>query len=518
MYDAILISTHYNYSDDGSSIPDENTGEYEDLSMIIPLGIIHIAQYLYDCGFRVRVVHIPHEVHFLRRFGIDPNGTENLIEMILKEYPARVCGIQAHWYLYCGGAIFISRLYKRLFPESKIFLGGYMATACWREFLELSKDIDGMILGEGEKTLKVVLEKVLQSRDCDLNDVNGVAFRSEKNEVIYNPPNETSVLGLHEIPIIHPDSAPFRNILWQKRHYINISRGLCPEKCSYCVGNNKEINTRTYQTLKMDKTLEQIRVYEDFGFHDLFLGENHFLNMPLMKELVEGIAKEDFKLNFELEAHPLTFENQALLEKMIQARFWRFTMGCESGSDSLLRRVGRSSTARQIVESTKRIADSGAIVLTSWISNLPGETQSEFQETQEVMRQVVKVGGFIYWIENLHVLPGSELYEKPEYWNIDILLTKLEDWVRWSILSKRYVPFEEAHEDPLDYLTHLNRNASPEGMIKRFYSNRKFALSLTPQMKLNLKTKFKNLPSEILETEMKALEWYENNGSELWLF
>lgn len=135
-----------------------------------------------------------------------------------------------------------------------------------------------------------------------------------------------------------------------------------------------------------------------------------------------------------------------------------------------------------------------------------------------MLNNVVKAGGFIYWIENLHVLPSSQLYEKPQHWNIEILLKDLEDWIRWSILSKRYVTFEEAHKDPLNYLTHLNRNVSPEEMIERFYSNRKLALSLMPEMKFNLENRFKNLPSDILKTEMQALEWYESKGWKLWLF
>ena len=53
----------------------------------------------------------------------------------------------------------------------------------------------------------------------------------------------------------------FVNIFWQQRHFMNISRGLCPERCSYCVGNNTDMNPRPYQTLKIDKILEQLGVF-----------------------------------------------------------------------------------------------------------------------------------------------------------------------------------------------------------------------------------------------------------------
>lgn len=518
MYDIILISTHYNYTSDGKPIPLNKSDEVEDLSMDIPLGIIHLAQYLYNCGIKVRVVHIPHEMHHLRRFGFDDNLVNSSVEKILKNYPAHVCGIQVHWYLYTGGAIFISNLYKTYFPESKIFLGGYMATACWKEFLKASKNIDGVILGEGEKTFKNIFDKLLTSSELNLNDVEGLAFRVADQGIIYNPPRHNSVLKLDEIPVIHPDSPPFKSICWQKRHFINISRGLCPEKCAYCVGNNRAINTRSYQTLKIDQILEQLRIYHKFGLRELFLGENHFLNIPFMTELIENIIAENLTLHFELETHPVVFENKKLLEKMIQAKFYRYTMGCESGSNSLLKRMGRRSNSAQIHNSVKEIAERGGIVLTSWITNLPGETELEFRETQQTMQDVVKAGGFIYWIENLHVLPGSKLYENPQRWEIEIIVNNLEDWIRWSVLSKKYVTFDEACQEPLTYLTHLNINVSPEEMIERFYSNRKLALRLIPDMRSNLARNSKNISSDILDTENGVLDWYEAKGWKLWLF
>jgi len=518
MYDAILISTHYGYESDGQMIPPYDATDHEDLSMIIPLGIIHIAQYLHDCGFNVRVVHLPHEMHALKRFGLSENLLKNSIEKILQQYPARICGIQVHWYLYCGGAVYIANLYKKIFPDGKIILGGYMAATYWQEFLKASPAIDGVIIGEGEIPFRRLLEKNLNSPNASLHGINGIAYRGGRGELGLSPIAENGYLPLDELSTIHPDAAPFAGILWQKRHFINISRGICPENCSYCLGNNKYINSRSFQTLKMDRIIEQIQVYQESGIQNLFLGENHFLNMPFMMELAEKIIRENFNICFELETHPLIFEHSALLDKMIEANFLRFTMGCESGSNAVLKRMGRKSNATQIVNSVGEIAQRGGIVLTSWISNLPGETESEFRQTQDLMKAVVQAGGFIYWIENLHVLPGTQLYQNPAKWDIEILLKNLADWNRWSLLSKQYVTFEAAYQNPLKYLTHLNRNTSPETMIDRFYSNRKLAASLIPGMKSNLERNFKHLPADIFRAEMQFLDWYERKGWRLWLF
>ncbi|MGD9331774.1 MAG: hypothetical protein PVJ53_10705, partial [Desulfobacterales bacterium] len=103
MYDVILISPHYNYGQDGRPIPVQDAADCQDLSMTIPLGLIHVAQYLHDGGVRVRVVHLPHEIDTLRRMGLPLARLKNPVEAILSRYPARICGIQAHFYLYCGG-------------------------------------------------------------------------------------------------------------------------------------------------------------------------------------------------------------------------------------------------------------------------------------------------------------------------------------------------------------------------------------------------------------------------------
>lgn len=518
MYDAILISTHYGYDSDGQIIPAYKATDHDDLSMIIPLGIIHIAQYLHDCGFNARVVHLPQEMHALRRFGLSESVLINSIEKILRQFPARICGIQVHWYLYCGGAVYIAKLYKKIFPDSSIFIGGFMAAAYWREFLKASTAIDGVVVGEGETPFRKLLEKKLKSPDGNLQGIEGIAGRSGTGELYFSPAGVNANLPVDDLPIIRPDAAPFAGIIWPKRHFINISRGVCPEKCSYCLGNSRTINSRIFQTLKINKVIEQIRVYQDCGIQNIFLGENHFLSMPFMMELIEQIIRENFNIYFELETHPRLVEHSDLLNKMIEAKFLKFTMGCESGSNAVLKRMGRQSNSSQIVNSVRDIAQRGGIVLTSWISNLPGETESEFRQTQNTMHAVVQAGGFIYWIENLHVLPGTKLYQNPDEWDIEILLKNLSDWNRWSLVSKQYVAFDIAAQNPLKYLTHLNRNTSSATMIQRFYSNRKLAVSLIPEMKLNLERNFKYVPTDIFRAEMQFLDWYARKGWKLWLF
>jgi hypothetical protein len=183
---------------DGKPLPNPEDAHFQDLSMVIPLGLIHLAQALHDKGLTVQVVHLPHKFHNLRRFGIDPDKVDHPVEAILKRYPARVCGIQAHFYLYCGGALHVSGSYKALFPDSTVVVGGYMATACWKSFLEAAPDIDGVVLDEGEKTLQTIIEKTREPGRHVLNTIDGVASRDHRGAFVYNPPRPDGLLKLDD--------------------------------------------------------------------------------------------------------------------------------------------------------------------------------------------------------------------------------------------------------------------------------------------------------------------------------
>jgi len=223
-------------------------------------------------------------------------------------------------------------------------------------------------------------------------------------------------------------------------------------------------------------------------------------------------------MTFELETHPAFFADNGLLRKMIEAGFHRYTMGCESGSDALSKRMGRRSNRRQMMDSVKKIANAGGLVVSSWICNLPGETAADFRATQEMLQHVVEAGGFTYWIENLHVLPGSRLHRNPKQWKIDIVLKNLADWVRWSLVSKTYVDPEDAARRPHDYLTHVNQDSTPGEMIRRLYAQRRLARDQVPTMKANLADRSPYLPTALARTERQKLDWYEEKGWQLLLF
>lgn len=500
-FDVLLISPHTSYRSDGR--PRFSSLE---LSDVVPLGLLSIAQFLHAQGLRVKLLHLPSEHE-------QPFEEANWdLDAILAGHAARVVGIQAHWYLYCNGAIQIADRYRRIHPGARIYLGGQFASAMAEQFLRACPALDGVVDGEGEIPMLRLARAAAEGGDP--GSVPGCWHRNH-DAVRHSPASGNSLVPMRELPLLDPGCEPFDNIAWWKRTYINITRGRCPCRCGYCVANYQPFYRRPLVLNQTDRVIEQIRIYDEHGFNELFLGETEFLSpryRTQMMELADRIQSLRPNLTFSIEGHPGMFSDPDLARRLVRAGFLRFSIGAESGSTGVLRRIGRNSTRDEILRAVRNISAAGGLVQTSWICNLPGETDAEFGESLDTMKQVADSGGQIYWIDPLIVLPDTPFSRCPQAHQIQPLLNSLEDWQRWSLLAKNEASTEDLRANPLRYLTHVNLNTSPEVMIDRFIRCRSLAVELVPQMKANAQRVLSRSGNahaqEQLQDELGVLEDY----------
>ncbi|MCA9668912.1 MAG: radical SAM protein [Myxococcales bacterium] len=497
-YDALLIAPHHGYEADGTPRDSGLT-----LESNAPIGMLSIAQFLHDNGLRVKLLHMDSE-----RLFVEDNDLEWDLDAILAAHPAAWVGIQAHWHLYSNGAPQIAERYRRLHPDSLIYLGGIFGACFAEKFLATYPSLNGLVQGEGEVPALELTRAALAGKDH--TTVAGAWHRTPQG-TRYIEPADGSLVPMEELPIVNADAPPFDDVTWGYGAFINIARGLCPFQCGYCVANRQSFFRRPLSTVSVDRVIEQIRTYEKLGFKEIFLGESEFVYPRYVGQLAEALAASGLDITVRLETHPVLFKRPELVRNLVDGGFVRFTMGCESASKSVLKRTGRGSSREQILDAVRLISDMGGMVLTAWIANLPGETASEFRETYEAMREVVALGGQIYWIENLMVTPGTKFADDPSAYDIDVLVNTLEGWQRWSQLSKRYVTEEEFAAKPREYLTHINTNSTPADMVKRFYQLRYLARDLVPDMRRNVE---RNMTGNeyLYELEMGELGWFEEKG------
>jgi radical SAM superfamily enzyme YgiQ (UPF0313 family) len=114
---------------------------HEEDAGVVPMGLYYIGALLKENGYDVDILNF----HGLGK-------DQNKIKEILKEKQADVIGFSVlnanRW-----GAIDIAKIAKTLNPKVKIVFGGVAATFLWKHFLLHFKEVDVVVIGEGEYSL-----------------------------------------------------------------------------------------------------------------------------------------------------------------------------------------------------------------------------------------------------------------------------------------------------------------------------------------------------------------------------
>lgn len=499
--DVLLVSPHVLYSPEGVPVRPSS----EDLSFVVPLGIASIAQYLESRGLRVKLLHLETE------YAKSPNAWD--LDRVLARHPAPLVGIQAHWYLYANGAISVAERYKRLHPDSKIYLGGQFASVLAREFLAAAPSVDGVVHGEGEIPMERLARALKAGHDAA---TVGSCSHRKADEIVEREPDSAGIVPMDELPLLDPTSRAFEGIQWTRRSYLNISRGFCPRQCGYCMANQRPFYRRKLSGVSVERVVQQLRIFAASGVEDLHLGENEFLIPEYMQELSEALETEKLGITLRLETHPSMFERPGLAQKLVRGGFRRFVIGAESGSLEVLRRAGRWSTPERLTRAVRNIRDAGATALTAWICNLPGETAADVELSLDAMSRVVDAGGDVYWISTLVCPPATAFANDPAKYGLELLVKSLDEWRRWCWVSKEFVSLDGMLANPSRYLTQISVGIEPHEMVRRLYRCRVHARELVPKMRRNADA-VADVP-ELFRAHHAMLDWYEREGWQLHTF
>jgi tRNA-2-methylthio-N6-dimethylallyladenosine synthase len=179
----------------------------------------------------------------------------------------------------------------------------------------------------------------------------------------------------------------------QIRAYVNIIYG-CDNFCSYCVvpyarGREKsrplpEI-CREVGELAARGCLEITLLGQNVNSYGKDLdGKANFAALLRELDRVPGLARVRY-----MTSHPRDFSDE-LIETIRQSRkvCEHFHLPLQSGSDSILERMNRGYTREQYLQLVAKIraAIPGASITTDLILGFPGETEEDFQETLETVR------------------------------------------------------------------------------------------------------------------------------------
>jgi ribosomal peptide maturation radical SAM protein 1 len=252
-------------------------------------------------------------------------------------------------------------------------LGGSLCEGDMAEgILSLKSSIDYVFSGEGETTFPTFARKVLSGHLPG----KGIIYGKEvMNLDTISLPNFEEYFKQKEK--IYSQQSSSKSSIWVP---YETSRGCSWRRCTFCGLNGERMSYRTKSPGKIIEELKQLVNRHNgciVNMADNIMPAQYFNN------LIPQISREipSIRIQYEVKAN-LLLEQVIALKK---AGITRIQPGIESLSPSLLRRMRKGVTVRQILALLRYARSVGIQVLWNILVGFPGDQTSEYEETLHLL-------------------------------------------------------------------------------------------------------------------------------------
>ena len=356
-------------------------------------------------------------------------------------------------------AIRIIQEAKRHRPELITMMGGPHVSFDVQDTLTKFPELDLIVIGEGEETLKALIPVLSDRRKW--KSIAGIAFR--ENGAVITTESRPLIADLDTLPL------PARHLLPISRYLalgfpvsIITSRG-CPNKCIFCLGRRMVGHKPRFRSpQRVVDEIEQILAY---GFTWINIADDLFTaSKKRVQALCDEIKRRGVKFIWSAFARVNTVDPE-MLATMKAAGCDSIGFGVESGNQEILKTANKGITLAQIRQAVAWSKAAGLRVHASFIVGLPGESHDTLAETQRFAETLDVEYGY----HLLTPFPGTTLREEIHRYDLEILT---DDWSRYDA-NKAVMRSSKLSAEEMDafvnalYQRHETKNAEAE---KRYFA------------------------------------------------
>jgi anaerobic magnesium-protoporphyrin IX monomethyl ester cyclase len=341
----------------------------EDSSWIYPIGLVQLATYAQSRGFKVKI----EDLSILSGNNSINRKIANWVKTIL----CHTIGVS----VTTPQASFLPVVALSANKSSRLIAGGPHASILPEEVLALG--FDTVVCGEGEYVLPDIIWKPILLFDRKIippqvDDLDSLPF-----------PDRSLVSGYKgPIPIM-------------------ASRG-CPYRCAFCSRTGVKYRRRSPENVVEE--LESIKEEEIIFYDDTFTIDYEWVMKLHDLMIAKGIKK---KLRCSTRADRITTEIAKVLKDM---GFNEICVGVESGSNKILKVLGKGVTSEQNAIARQICHNEGIRFTVYMMLGCPGETEETLLETLNWLdeNKPDKINLYLY-----HPMPGSDVWNNCEDYDIE---------------------------------------------------------------------------------------------------
>jgi len=306
---------------------------------------------------------------------------------------------------------------KKVKPDAKIVLGGPHVHLYPNESINLS-NIDFLVLGEGEKTFKLLLDNI--SNFFELEKIPGLVFKN--NGQIINTGIPEPINNLDDLPFPARHLVPYKkyNSLLSKGSCVTTvftSRG-CPFQCSFC---DRPHLGKKFRARTANNVVDELEECVKMGIKDFLVYDDTFtVDKQRTIDICDEIVNRDLKINWDIRSRVDTI-TEDMLVKLKKAGCCGIHYGVEAGTEKILKVLNKGITIDQVKKTFDLTRKYKIPILAYFMIGSPEETKEDILTNFDVMKKLKP--DFVH-MTILTPFPGTKIYFnglasgiiKKDYW------------------------------------------------------------------------------------------------------
>jgi magnesium-protoporphyrin IX monomethyl ester (oxidative) cyclase len=375
--------------------------EGEGINPLPPLGLAYIGAVLEGIGVEVRIFD-----------SLIEEASFEDIEEVIKDFAPDIVGVSNNFSKQAKNAARIYGITKRA-GDIITIAGGAHPTAM-PEFVLLDKNVDYVVLGEGEDTIVELIEYIRNWRN--VSTLDGIGYK--ENMQIKIIPKTKYIEDLDSLPF------PARHLLNMEKYYglkashgtrtkerfspIVTSRG-CPARCTFCSAS--KVWGKKFRSRSPENVVAEIKhLIDDYRIQEIMFEDDNFtLDAKRADRIFDLMIKHKLDVVWDtpngIAAWTLT---ERLIDKMKASGCIKLNFPVETGSqyvmDNIIRKPLKLNRVKQLIKYAQNI---GLDVGLFFVMGMPGETE---QQIWDSFRFAKEMDIYFPHISIATPYPGSELY------------------------------------------------------------------------------------------------------------
>lgn len=406
------------------------TDKYKNQYPYPPLGLISLSNMLKIHGIESVIYDL-----FLQNM-----NKSSLINILQNENTPLLIGISSYTDSI-DVACSIAKECKRIFPNTKVMLGGAHVTFMYEEVMNEYIDIDYCCIGEGEGAI-VELVEYLRYGSIPINGIKNIVYRDDITGRVMINERRGYLTNMDILPFAE-FSEEMLDAMKERNNIVIVSSRGCPGGCIFCA--SRKMSGSKYRYYTAEYLISYLFYYHKiYNFQTYtFLDDTFTANKRRLRKFAEYVHKLKFYLRFTCKSRADVIDEE-MADLLSEIKCVSIHVGVESADNRILKAINKKITLDDVFKAIKLLALHGIRIECTFIIGHPQDTIETIEKTLIMAKMLNNTEFSLSVIGVCTPFPGTALWNHKDKLGMKILTHK---WARYDLVTPIFVTSNYSEAD-----------------------------------------------------------------------